>query len=249
MNTFVNPKNRFSETGGNYDLYRPSYPRKLVDWIIKTSKIKSSGWIVDIGCGTGISTRLFDKKGFTVIGLDPNKDMLTYAITRGGNVLYRKGSADDTGFSKQSIDLITVAQAFHWFNVKDVMKEFKKVLKPQGSACAFWNTRVMSPFMEDYQSLVDKLCVDYPKTKKASETIPEIKNFPGIKSFKEASFPYSQKLNLEGLIGRAYSTSYIVHGIRDHEEFKKSLNKIFRKNQKKEKIEFVYKTVTAIWQF
>lgn len=244
-----NSKTRFSETSGNYDLYRPSYPRKLVDWIIKTSKIKSSGIIVDIGCGTGISTRLFDKRGFTVIGLDPNKEMLSYAISHGGNVLYGLGTAEKTGLKKQSVDLITVAQAFHWFNVKNVMKEFKKVLKPQGSVCAFWNIRVMSPFMEDYQKIVDKFCVDYPRTKKASETIPEIKSFSGIKYFKEASFPYFQKFNLEELIGRAYSTSYVVHGVKDHDEFKKSLKKIFDKHQKKGKVEFIYKTVAALWKF
>lgn len=241
-------KTRFSETVRNYDQYRPSYPPQLIDWIINTSKIKPSDTVVDLGCGTGIATRLFAAKGFTTIGIDPNEDMLADAVKHGGNASYQKGDAQNSGLQSSSVDLIISAQAFHWFDIQKTMVELKRILKPSGCCCAFWNVRKKNPFVKEYESLVEKYSGDYQKTPKASETINAIKNFSMIKSAKEAQFYNSQEFDLAGLTGRAYSTSYITSGVTDHDGFKKALADLFDKYQSGGIVTVPYKTLAVCWK-
>lgn len=242
-------KTRFSETVRDYDQYRPSYPPQLIDWIINTTKVKPPAMVVDLGCGTGIATRLFATRGFTTIGIDPNEDMLADAIKRGGAASYQKGDAQDSGLQNESVDLVISAQAFHWFDIRQTMTELRRIVRPNGFCCAFWNVREGTPFVKDYEHLLKQYSNDYQKTPKASETINIIKNFPIIKSAKEAQFPNSQEFDLAGLIGRAYSTSYVAHGVKDHDNFKQALADLFGKYQSQGKVTVVYKTLAICWKF
>lgn len=244
-----NSKTRFSETVKDYDKYRPSYPPRLIDWIINTAKITPPDMVVDIGCGTGIATRIFADRGFAAVGVDPNEDMLADAIKRGGGASYQKGDAQDSGLKNNSVDLVISAQAFHWFDIEQTMTELKRILKPLGSCCAFWNVREKTPFVEEYELLLKRYSGDYQKTPKASETIDHIKNFPGTKSIKESQFPNSQEFDLKGLIGRAYSTSYVVHGVKNHDKFKQALTDLFDKFKSGGKVIVTYKVLAVCWQF
>lgn len=243
-----NSKIRFSATVQNYDQYRPSYPPNLIDWIIATTKIKPPDTVVDIGCGTGISTRPFAKKGFNTIGVDPNEDMLDDARKRGSSAIYQKGEAQESGLSSNFANLIISAQAFHWFNIAQTMREFKRILKPDGFCSAFWNVRKKTPLTKNYEALIKKFSGDYEKTIKAVETIQAIKNYSMVKLVKENQFVNTQKLDSAGLIGRAYSTSYIVHGVRDHNGFKRELTELFENHQSKGNITFTYDVFAICWQ-
>ncbi len=243
-----NSKTRFSETVQNYNQYRPSYPQKLIEWIIAASMIKPKDTIVDIGCGTGISTRLFADKGFKVIGVDPNADMLEDARKRGGDILYQKGDAENSNVSNNSANLIVSAQAFHWFNIDNTMKELKRVLKPNGFCCAFWNVRKQNLLTKGYEAIIRKYSGDYEKTVKASATIELIKKNPTPFSVKEKTFINTQNLDFNGLIGRAYSTAYVVHGVKNHEGFKNELSKLFKDFQINGKITFTYDVLAVFWQ-
>lgn len=88
----LDSKVRFSKTVKYYNRYRPSYPQTLVNWILRTTKLAPNSTVVDIGCGTGISTRLFANQGFQVIGIDPNQDMLKVARQK-GDAVYQQGEA------------------------------------------------------------------------------------------------------------------------------------------------------------
>lgn len=246
---FKDARQRFSATAKNYHFYRPSYPPELIDWIIKTTKLSASSVIADIGCGTGISARLFSERGFTTIGIDPNEDMLALARAHDSTIHYQKGEAINTGLTNNSIDLIIVAQAFHWFDIEPTFVEFKKILKPDGWACAFWNIREKTELLREYETLLQKFSEAFEKTPRAKDTIEKIKNSSEITSVKEKEFSNFQKFNLDGLIGRAYSTSYVTHGVKDHEGFKKALKQLFDRHQKKGTITFVYKTVALAWNF
>ena len=71
----------------------------------------------------------------------------------------------------------------------------------------------------------------------------------GTDSLKEATFPNFQKLNLDGFIGRAYSTSYIAHGVKDLKGFRKALKELFNRYQEEGTIIFTYKTTALLWRF
>src|SRR5207249_1610425 len=78
-------RKRFDKTAGDCQRYRPSYPDELIVWVVKQSALTPQSIVVDLGCGTGISTRLFAAKGFEAVGIDPSEEMLAGARAAGGS--------------------------------------------------------------------------------------------------------------------------------------------------------------------
>jgi|GEM_PF-3980166 SAM-dependent methyltransferase len=85
---------RFTGLANLYGQARPTYPPELVRWCLE--QVPAPGLIVDLGCGTGISTRLFASAGHPVIGIDPNADMLATARAEGVQD-YRVGTSEQSG--------------------------------------------------------------------------------------------------------------------------------------------------------
>lgn len=246
MTKIENSKTRFTATVKYYDAYRPIYPDVLYSWVIAKAGINPPDVVVDLGCGTGIATRVFAERGFKCFGIEPNEDMLVDAKSKSDDITFQKGDAEKTGLSDNFTNLVVSAQAFHWFDIPKTMTELKRILKPDGSVCAFWNVRVKTPFALDFEVFSREYSNDYKKTPKAPETIGAIKASSEVTTFEEAAFPNLQEMNLEALIGQAYSKAYIAHGVKDHEGYKKELEKLFDLYQVKGKVVFEYET-KAIW--
>jgi len=245
----IDAKERFSGIANTYDIYRPSYPDNLIKWILKTARVHQGDLVADIGCGTGIASRLIAKKGLQVTGIEPNREMLSIAIEKNGGLQYRQGSAERTGFSDHSIDVVISAEAFHWFDLGKTMPELQRILKPRGFCCAFWNVREKTPLLKEYDELLKSYSTEYPTMRRCKDTIADIKVFPSIKKLVEKQFTYSQTMTLDDLIGRAYTVSYIVYGVKDHDAFKRKLEMLFKKFSSNGKITFDYKTTAILWTF
>src|SRR5262249_3448715 len=110
----VDSRQRFSATADAYHRYRPDYPQALLDWLVAETGVASGARVADIGCGTGISSRFLAARGFRVVGVDANADMLARAVEAGGGPRYVVGEAVATGLPDRSVDLVTAAQSFHW---------------------------------------------------------------------------------------------------------------------------------------
>src|SRR5437899_2024921 len=115
-----NPTSRFSGLAEGYAKYRPSYPAAAIDFIATRCELGPHSLLVDVGCGTGISSRLFAERGVRVIGIEPNDEMRRQAerVAVGGGEsapTYLKGRAEDTELPDASADAVLAAQAFHWF--------------------------------------------------------------------------------------------------------------------------------------
>ncbi|MEK6819118.1 MAG: methyltransferase domain-containing protein, partial [Nanoarchaeota archaeon] len=161
---------------------------------------------------------------------------------------YQKGYSDNTNLPEASANLCISAQAFHWFDIEKTNQEIKRILKPGGFCCAFWNVRIKTPFVEEYESLLKVYSSDYEKTPKAKDTVEAIKRFSSVRSFKEKQFANIQNFDQEDLIGRAYSTSYVAHGVKEHDKFRQALRDLFDKYQSQGKVSFTYKTLAICWQ-
>lgn len=112
-------ENKFNGMGKIYSKYRPSYPINFIDYLFTDVGISQSSIIADIGSGTGILTGQLLEKGGRVYGVEPNDDMRAIAETNLSNFFgftSVNGNADDTTIDDNSVDYITVAQAFHWFD-------------------------------------------------------------------------------------------------------------------------------------
>jgi SAM-dependent methyltransferase len=243
----VPPEDRFSETAGDYAKYRPSYPKMLLDWIAMTARLSAGSKVANVGCGTGISTRLWAEKGFEVTGVDPNEAMLAQA-RKSGEGEYRVGTAYATGLPTASMDMISIAQAFHWFNLDEAQTEFVRVLKPGGFCAAFWNLRAREPLQLEYEKILGAFCTDWEEHPRGRETIEKIVGNPRTKQASEAQFVSSQPLDRDAFFGRVRSASYVAHGLKDPEKFWEAIDKLFDKFEKGGMVQFQYDSVAVVWR-
>ena len=238
------PLDRFTGLAEVYARGRPSYPDAAVQAVIDRARLGLGSLLVDVGCGTGISSRLLAERGYDVTGVDPNEPMLAHARAAGG-ARYCVGTAAETGLPEASFDLVSVAQAFHWFDVPAALAEFRRILARPGWCAAFWNLRRSSPFMDDYDALLRAHSSEYEVLLKPEPTIQSILRAEGIVDTREGEFPNRQLLDREGVFGRAYSSSYVVHGIADLPAFDRALGELLDRHQSGGTVEFPYRTVAV----
>lgn len=243
----LDPRQRFSSGAELYHRYRPSYPAELLDWLASSAALGPGARIADVGCGTGISTRLFAARGFDVTGVDPNEEMLAFA-RREGEARYARGESTASGLPGASFDLVSAAQAFHWFDLAPTLAEFGRILKPQGWCAAFWNLRGSSPWLEAYDALLRAASREYGVLLKPLETIAALKARPEVVDAREAEFPNRQRLDRDGLFGRAWSSSYVQHGLADRQAFDRALAELFERHQAQGALDFPYRTVALAFR-
>lgn len=124
---------RFLGVADTYDDARSAIPPYLCETVL-TYLNRKPRVIVDIGCGTGLSTRPWvPYAAEKVIGLDPNPDMIEKAkrVTK-GSPEYRIAYAHETGLPDKCADVIVFASAFHWVDHKTVIPELDRILAPGG---------------------------------------------------------------------------------------------------------------------
>jgi SAM-dependent methyltransferase len=227
----LDSRERFSATADLYERYRPSYPAELIDWIVATAALGPRAAVADVGCGTGISARLFADRGFDVIGIDPNEAMLERARAVGGP-RYATGEATATGLPDGSCDLVVAAQAFHWFEVESSLSEFARVLKPTGWCAAFWNARSVEPgFMAEYDALLRLHSREYSVIESHERTLDRLKGSERVRNQRQAEFPSAQRFDREGFFGRVFSSSYVTHGVPDRPSFERGLGELFERHR------------------
>jgi len=131
----------------NYESYRPSYPPALYDVIIAYHASGQLGTCVDLGCGTGKSTRALAERFDRVIGVDPGEPMVATARKEGDKtkageeIEWVVAASDRLGFLKdESVDVVTAATAPQYFKYPETWHEIARVLKPHGTVAFFTYT-------------------------------------------------------------------------------------------------------------
>jgi SAM-dependent methyltransferase len=236
MSTRLDSRERFSAAANDYARYRPSYPPEAIDWILATTGVASGARIADVGCGTGIATRLFAERGFDVIGIDPNEEMLGHARQAGG-ATYLRGESTATGLPDASVDLVVSAQAFHWFEIDPTLVELRRVLRGSRWAAAFWNSRTPSPEMDAYDAILVEHSTEYEKDVR-DDPRAGLRRAEKVIDPREAEFPGVEGLTWEQLWGRARSSSYVVHGVVGPRmlELEDSLRRLFERHARSGKL-------------
>ncbi|XP_077861677.1 putative methyltransferase DDB_G0268948 [Saccoglossus kowalevskii] len=125
-----------------YYKFRPSYPTAVVERIITFLGHKSSGpynLAVDVGCGSGQSTRLLCDHFEKVIGYDVSESQVQYAVesNHSTNIEYKLGSAENIPVADSTVDLVTSATASNWFDEQHFYNEVDRILKPNGCVAIY----------------------------------------------------------------------------------------------------------------
>jgi SAM-dependent methyltransferase len=247
MNT-LHSTERFSDRVADYVRYRPDYPAAMLDWLRREHGVTPDWQVADVGAGTGISSKLFLDAGHAVTAVEPNAAMREAAVEwLGGNPRFRAvdGRADATGLLDASVDLATVAQAFHWFDPASTRREFSRILRPGRLAAIFWNSRrlVGTPFLEGYEALLQRYGTDYASVAERYADDDSMRTWFGAGWRGTARFEHRQSLDFDGLRGRLMSSSYAPRaGHPQHEPMLAALRELFDRCQRDGRISFDYDT-------
>lgn len=243
----TNHLNRFSTRVENYIKYRPGYPPETLEILKQECGLTEASLIADVGSGTGILSELFLRNGNRVFGVEPNAPMRIAGeqlLKEFGNFVSIDGAAEATTLAPQSIDLVTAAQAFHWFKRSEAKHEFKRILKPDGWVVLIWNERLIdsTPFLRGYESLLLRYGTDYQEIRHENVE-PEIADFFAPSHFKLKSLPNFQHFDFEALKGRVYSSSYAPEpGHPNFEPMLSGLGELFETHADNGIVTFEYET-------
>jgi len=119
--------NWFDQGGGAYARYRPDYPETLADFLTETAP--DTALALDVGCGNGQFTRLLGDRFDAVVGSDLSADQIAHAAPH-PHVRYVVGAAERLDAEAKSANLITAAQAAHWFDLPAFYAEARRVAAP-----------------------------------------------------------------------------------------------------------------------
>lgn len=169
-------KDNFSTRAGLYAQYRPHYPKELFDYIISHVKENELAW--DCGTGNGQSAIPLSRHFKKVFATDISQKQISNAPQK-ENIIYAIEPAEKTSLSDSSVDLVTVAQAIHWFKFHAFYAEVRRVAKP-GAVIAVWTYNLLKISKEIDSIIYDhhfKMLGDYwdPERKYVNEnyaTIP-----------------------------------------------------------------------------
>lgn len=122
-----------------YDSYRPKPPEDLLAILGLVARTERPRLVVDLGAGTGLSTRAWAERAEEVVGVEPNPHMVEHArqATAAPNVGFVERYADDTGLRDETADIVTCAQAFHWMEPEPVLAEAARILRAGGVFAAY----------------------------------------------------------------------------------------------------------------
>ena len=137
----------FSGLADTYTAGRPAYAAEFVHSLYTEHGFSPQTVIADIGAGTGKFAKQLLDRGSTVYCVEPNDDMRETAAQELGcysGFHAVRGTADATGLPDASVDFVTTAQAFHWFDPDAFRAECGRILKPGGKAFLIWNLRDMT---------------------------------------------------------------------------------------------------------
>jgi SAM-dependent methyltransferase len=202
-----NSVERFHDRADDYVRYRPSYPSQAIDAILDGLGPPASILEADVGAGTGISARLVADRGVKVVAVEPGEAMRRAASSH-PRVAWLAARAESTALRPHSMDLVVCAQSFHWFRPPETLSEFARILKPSGRLALMWNRRNRSdPFTAAYREAL--LAVGGESDAERMIFDPAV--VARSRRFSNPTrqlLPNAQRLDLDGLIGRARSASY-----------------------------------------
>jgi ubiquinone/menaquinone biosynthesis C-methylase UbiE len=134
VNMTLSFKDYFSQQAADYAKYRPHYPEALFKYLAEKAPNHETAW--DCGTGNGQVALSLTNYFQQVYATDASADQIAQAFQH-TKIQYQVATAEQTALGDRVVDLVTVGQALHWFNLEQFYQEVRRVVKPQG-IIAIW---------------------------------------------------------------------------------------------------------------
>lgn len=230
----MDARKKFNGIANEYTRSRPGYAVDFIECLYEKFGFSKSSVIADIGSGTGKFAKQLLDKGSNVICVEPNTDMRLVAekeLCEYPNFKSIAGSAENTTLPDNSVDFITTAQAFHWFDTKSFKTECSRIIKPDGKAFLIWNTRNNEALInQELHRVFSKYCPDFKGfsggTKPHDDRIKDFFN----NNYEYMTFDNPLYFDREKFINRSLSGSYsLKKGDSNFDFYIEEIEKIFDK--------------------
>lgn len=201
----------FERGAGAYAASRPSYPDAVVG-MLAAEGVTPASRVVDLAAGTGILTAQLVAAGLEVVAVEPVAAMRAELTRSLPDVEVIDAVAEDLPFEDHSVDAVTVAQGFHWFDAPSALAEIARVLRPGGILLLTWNVRDESvPWMRRWTDVVHEVTGGRPYTDHREQSWADVvaasgRFTPLLLERVDHSFPTTRELVVE----RTLSTSYVA---------------------------------------
>lgn len=207
----------FSAKVADYVASRPDYPQALFDAFGEHAGLGPGAAVADVGAGTGLLTRGLLQRGARVTAIEPNPAMRAAADhLLGSDAAFRgryrsvEGSAEAMPVDAASLDLVTAAQAFHWFDVDAARAEIRRVLKPTGQVALIWNDRRRGDALHDaLDAVFARFGGDRRTALVAHEDRADVPRFFGAGHARAFEWPHEHLLDAPALASLVFSRSYM----------------------------------------
>lgn len=197
-----------------YEQARPSYPPDVVEWLGEHLGLDAGGRLLDLAAGTGKLTRLLERPGLEVVAVEPVAAMRTQLARACPGVEVLDGTAEAIPLPDGSVDVVTVAQAFHWFDPAVALAEIARVLAPGGSLGIVFNERdARVPWVAELSKIIrwderERWRVPYTVEVDWAAVIAE--HGPQFEPAQRYDSTFDQPMDADLLVARVLSTSYIA---------------------------------------
>lgn len=199
----------FDRVADRYERGRPDYPAAAVDFLAASLGFRPGRTILDVGAGTGKFTRELVRFGATLQAVEPMPRMREQFAQRLPAVPLLVGTAERLPLPDASVDAITCAQAFHWFDTGPAAREFVRVLRPGGGVGLIWNIRdERVPWVRELTTILDRYDVGGPRGRSQAWRRP-LEETGLFAPAEHRSFEHVQRAPPETIVDRALSVSYI----------------------------------------
>jgi SAM-dependent methyltransferase len=192
----------FGAVAGDYERSRPGYPNDAVRWMVGNNQAT----VLDVAAGTGKLSTQLRVLAHSVVALELSEQMLHQLRSLARAIPAAAGRAEALPFRAACFDVITVAQAWHWFDHSAAAAEFARVLRPGGHACILWNFRDESvDWVAELSTIIG--------SEGTSETESEGDPLAGNSAFTpstERTYRFEQPLDQDLLVSLVRSRSYVA---------------------------------------
>jgi SAM-dependent methyltransferase len=197
----------FGAEADAYERARPSYPPDAVAWVVEALAVAGGRDVADVAAGTGKFTRLLAPTGAWIVAVEPVAGMRS----RLPSMPVAAASAERLPLRGESLDAITVAQAFHWFDARAALAEFHRVLRPGGRLALVWNARDRSvPWVDEVWSIMDRVEKRAPWRAHDEWRDSAFVDTPWFGPLHEATFHHEQMLSPTDVVERVRSVSHVA---------------------------------------